>query len=224
MNISALSSSVSSISSTSGIQSGQAVGASDPDGDGDGRVRKSHGRGGHMHDALMQALQSLGLNLPQGSATSGSSASASTGGDASTSGTSSTAANVKDDLHQFMHALFQAVKSESASTPIKTDSSSASSSGDPQSSFASGLSALIAQVGNGTAPAGLQDAFSKLATDLQGSTTSSSATGAASAAASTGSSASTQPSLQALLTTLQQDLGYGSSSTLALGNTVSAQA
>ncbi len=174
-----------------------------------------------MHDALMQALQSMGLTMPQGGATSGSSASASASGNASTSGTSSTAANVKDDLHQFMHALFQAVKGEGASNPIKTDSSSASSSGDPQSSFAAGLSALIAQVGSGTAPAGLQDAFSKLAADLQGST-SSSATGTA--AAATGSSASTQPSLQTLLTTLQQDLGYGSSSTLALGNTVSAQA
>ena len=38
-----------------------------------------------------------------------------------------------------------------------------------------------------------------------------------------GGPASTQATLQALLTRLQQDLGYGSSSTSAIGNSISTQ-
>ena len=38
-----------------------------------------------------------------------------------------------------------------------------------------------------------------------------------------GGPASTQATLQALLTRLQQDLGYGSSSTPAIGNSISTQ-
>jgi hypothetical protein len=215
MNITSLSSSVPTIGSSSSIQPGQVSSPSDPDGDGDGRVHKPHGRGGHMHAALTEAFQSLGLTVPQGGA-SASSGSASAGGDSSTSGASSATGNVRQDMHDFMHELFQAVKSEGSANPTTTDSGS----GDPQSSFAAGLSALISQVSNGSAPAGLQDAFSKLAADLQGSASSSATTDASASSAS----ASTQPTLQALLTNLQQDLGYGKSSTSAVGNSVSAQA
>jgi hypothetical protein len=221
MNISSLSSSVPTIGSNSSIQPGQVSSASDPDGDGDGRVHKPHGRGGHMHAALTEAFQSLGLTVPDGTSASSSAGSASAGSDSSTStsGASPAAGNVKQDMHDFMHELFQAVKSESSASPTTTDSGS----GGPQSSFADGLSALIAQVGNGSAPAGLQDAFSKLAADLQGSA-SPSATTDASAGSSSNSSTSTAPTLQALLTNLQQDLGYGKSSTSAIGNSVSALA
>jgi hypothetical protein len=217
MNISGISSSVSTVASLQGAQTVPVGNASDPDGDGDGgrRVHKSHG-GGHVHQALMQALQSLGLTVPQGSAGTASSGSTASGGAAATTDASSATGNVKDDLRQFMHALFQAVKGESSTNAGST----ASGSADPKSSsFASGLSALISQVTNGSAPAGLQDAFSKLAADLQGSQ----AAPATTAAAGAPSSAAAAPSLQALLTNLQQDLGYGSSGTTSLGNAVSAQ-
>ena len=86
----------------------------------------------------------------------------------------------------------------------------------------SGLSALIAQVGNGTAPADLQSAFAKVAADLQPTT----ATTTPGSSSSSGTTASTpQATLQALLTQLQQNLGYGaSSSTAAVGNFLSAHA
>lgn len=213
MNISSISSAVPTITSTSGVQASPVAKDSDGDGDGSGgrRVHSSHS-GGHMHQALMQALQSLGLNMPQSSGATGS---ASAAGTASTTGASPAASQVKDDMHKFMHALFQAVKSET-SAQASTDASS----GDSKSSFAAGLSALISQVGSGSAPAGLQDAFSKLAADLQGSQSPPATTSASVPAAN----ASTPPTLQALLTNLQQDLGYGKSSTSAIGNVVSAQA
>ena len=216
MNISSISSTVPTIAGSSSVPAGSVAGASDPDGDGDGRVRKSHG-GGHMHQAMMQALQSLGLTMPQDPNASSSSGSTSTPGGASTTGASPAASQVKDDLRQFMHALFQAVKSETSANPSGTDSAS----GDPQSSFAAGLSSLITQVSSGSAPAGLQDAFSRLASDLQGSASPPAATDSSAVAAS---NSSTPPTLQTLLTYLQQDLGYGKSSTSAIGNSVSAQA
>jgi hypothetical protein len=218
MNISGISSSVSTAASLQGAQAVPVGKTSDPDGDGDGgdgRVRKSHGGGGHVHQALMQALQSLGLTVPQSSAATASSGPTTGGGTAATTGASPAAGNVKDDLRQFMHALFQAVKGEASTNAAGT----ASGSGDPKSSFAAGLSALISQVSNGSAPAGLQDAFSKLASDLQESPAAPAKTDAASP-----SSPAAAPTLQALLTKLQQDLGYGSASGTALGNVVSARA
>ena len=74
--------------------------------------------------------------------------------------------------------------------------------------FSSGLAALITQVSNGNAPTDLQNAFNTLVTDLQAAggngnaSTSTTTTG-------TGTTASGTPvTLQSLLTTLQQDLGY----------------
>jgi hypothetical protein len=227
--------SIGSISSSNYVapaaltQSSQVSGASDPDGDGDGgghRSHKSRGAGGQMQNALMQALQSLGLSMPQqGSATTGTAStgqtSTSTDSDGYQDGSTSATSSVKKDLRQFMHALFQAVKSETTSA-TSSSSGTGSTSTDPKSSFASGLSALIAQVSNGTAPAELQSAFAKVAADLQPAT----ATSASSSSTSSGSTASTpQATLQALLTQLQQNLGYGaSSSTAAIGNFLSAQA
>jgi hypothetical protein len=76
-------------------------------------------------------------------------------------------------------------------------------------------------VSNGTAPAELQSAFAKVAADLQPSA-GASTTGDASSSSTT---ASPQATLQALLTQLQQNLGYGASSnSAAIGNFLSAQA
>jgi cytoskeletal protein RodZ len=132
-------------------------------------------------------------------------------------------------MRQFMQALFQAVKSESASSSTSTNGTSTTSSADPKTSFASSLSALISQVGNGQAPADLQSAFSKLATDLQGTSGSStsSTSGTTTSGATTSQSAFT---LQTLLSQMQQNLGYGasgsstSSSASSLGNLVSTLA
>ena len=104
---------------------------------------RAHGGHGHLRQALNQALQNLGLTGAQDKQDGGG--------------------NVKHDMAQFMHALFQAVKGEPSSAPEAAGTTSA----DPKGSFAAGLSALITQAGSGTAPKALQDAFDKLAADFQ---------------------------------------------------------
>jgi hypothetical protein len=207
-----------------GAQSAQGNG-SDPDGDGDGGQKvKRHGGQGHgqMQNVLMQALQSLGLGGATGtteSRTTGTSgSSADSDGDTDGSGTAATG-NAKSDIRQFMHALFQAVKGESTASSASGTSSGAGN--DPKTNFAAGLSALISQVSNGQAPADLQNAFSQVVNDLQG------AGGATSTGTNSSATGTTSPqvSLQALLTQMQQNLGYGAaSSTAALGNIVSQHA
>jgi len=245
MSISGISSGyVAPATLTQGVQSSSQVSsASDPDGDGDGgakRTHKSHGAGGQMRNALMQALQSLGLSMPtQASSTTPTSSTSSTTGtsaitptsgttmnptigatdnDGDSDGSTSATSNVKKDISQFMHALFQAVKGESASgTP-----STASSSTDSKANFAAGLSNLISQVSSGSAPADLQSAFAKVAADMQQTGSSSAGTTSTN---SNSSSSSPQATLQALLTQMQQNLGYGaSSSNAAIGNLLSTQA
>ena len=219
MNISATSSLLSPLATTAGVQPTSVGSTSDPNGDGDGnggRVHHSH-RGGQMRQALMQALQSLGLSMPQ--ATTGASAStqtsASAEGDGDADGSTAATGNVKQDMRQFMHALFLAVNSEAA--PAASTGSSVSGT---QSNFASGLSALISQVSSGTAPASLQSAFAQLTSDLQQAANSSVDPTAGATSAGTA-----QATLQALLSALQQDLGYGASSTTpAVGNSISTQA
>lgn len=219
MNITGTSSGVLPIMQPQGVQPAQVNGASDPDGDGDGggRVHKSHGGGGHMRQALTQALQSLGLSMPQGAsgAASSSQASGAADGDDDSGDSTSAASALKHDMRQFMHALFQAVKGGTSIDP----SAAGSGSADPKAGFAAGLSALISQASSGSAPADLQSAFSKLASDLQQANPT--AVDAAAAAGAAG--ATVQPTLQALLTNLQQDLGYGNSSTSAIGNSISTQ-
>jgi hypothetical protein len=213
------------LSSLSSVQSSQPVvnSSSDPDGDGDGggsgKVHKSRHGGGQLAQQLMQALQSLGVAMPQqpGAANAAPNASGSKDGDSDDDGSATSSAsasgNIKHDLHQVMHALFQAIKAEKATGTAGNGSSTT----DPQTSFASGLSDLIAKAGNGSAPAGLQDAFSTLMNDLQ--------QGAASSATAPSNTArSTQPTLQAFLTQLQQNLGYGKSTLDPTGNVVSTQA
>lgn len=212
MSISSVSSSyVSPLSSIQSTSSGNAVGSSaDPDGDGDGgRPHRAHRGGGHMQQAMAQAFQSLGLSLPQNDSTKPSAAGA-TDSDADSDGSTSGVSNVRQDMHQFTHALFQAVKADSSSAaPTSTQNTSGNGQAGPsdgQNGFAAGLSSLISQVASGNAPAALQDAFTKLTSDLQsgGGTTSSSTTSA--------SGNSSQATLQAFLNKLQENLGYGSSS------------
>jgi hypothetical protein len=241
MSISSLSSSIYVAPSalTQNIQSSSQVNSNtDQDGDGDGGVRRAHkGGGGQMQNALMQALQSLGFSIPQPTAstsattattgTSAVSATSSTSssagataidGDGDSDGSTSATSSIKKDIGQFMHALFQAIKNENPSG----SSSSGSTSTDPKANFAAGLSALISQVSNGTAPADLQSAFDKVAADLSQSGSSSANTTTASLGSASSSSSAT---LQALLTQLQQNLGYGASnSSAAIGNLLTTQA
>jgi hypothetical protein len=198
----------------SGAQNTQVSSASDSDGDGDGSVRKSQGHG-QLQGALLQALQSLGLTptQPTSASTPASSAtattSAGTDSDGDNDGSGSKTGGVKNDVRQFLHALFQAIKGESTAGSSTTSASST----DPKANFAAGLSALITQASNGTAPTDLQNAFSTLATDLQ-------ANSPAAASATSGSTdAASQKQLLQLLTQFQQNLGYGgTSSNAALGN------
>jgi hypothetical protein len=219
MSISGVSSSILPIAQPQGVQTAQVNGKSDPDGDGDdgGRIHKSHGGGGHMRQALTQALQSLGLSMPQGAGGAGSPSQVpgAADGDADSGGSTSAANALKNDMRQFMHALFQAVKGSTSTDP----SAAGSGSTDPKAGFAAGLSALISQASSGSAPADLQSAFSKLASDLQQANPA--AVDATAVAGAAGATA--QPTLQALLTNLQQDLGYGNSSTYAVGNSISTQ-
>jgi hypothetical protein len=220
MNISSTSSSISSLAATQVLQTQQVGTAADPDGSSTGGPHRMHG-GGQLLQAMMQALQSLGLTPPAGTSATSASGTASTstsiGSSSDSTGSTSATSTVQQDLQQFMHALFEAVKSESSS-----GSPASSSSGDPQSSFATGLSSLISQVSNGGAPAGLQSAFSKLESDLQASGAATSSTDPSSSSAS---ASSVQATLQAFLTNLQQDLGYGSSNaSAAVGSLMTAQA
>ncbi len=248
MNISSISSTYSALG-TNAVTTPQVSGDMPPPPDDDsGQVHRRHGGHGHgggqMMQAVAQALQSLGLSLPDkteaadgtGATTAVSAtdatSSATSATDGTSSNTSSTAASgtgdIRQDMHDFMHALFEAVKADSSA-----DSSSGSSSdsgqgnGDPRANFASGLAALVTQAANGNAPSELQSAFAKLQADLTvsaGTATSSSDGTAATSTASTASTNAAQATLQAFLTQLQQNLGYGSSASLAAtGNVISTQ-
>jgi hypothetical protein len=180
-----------------------------------GRVHHGH-RGGGLGHALEQALQSLGLSAPASSAGSSSASSSSAAGDDGDGhGDNAGASNIKADMRQFMHALFQAVKGEGGATAGAAAGST--SAGDQKTDFASGLSALVAQVSNGSAPSDLQSAFNALAADLQPG-------GGVSGAAASGAGAASL-TLQSLLTKMQSNLGYGPASASATtGNLVSTNA
>jgi len=95
MNVSATSS-LGSIANLQNLSSVQAPGASDQDGDGDGSSgnigsARPH-RGGRMEQAMMQALQSMGLTMPPGPPPS---ASANTTSDASSNNSSSDSSTQK---------------------------------------------------------------------------------------------------------------------------------
>lgn len=228
MNITSASTYVPPLQSTSGVPT-VAIGATaDADGDASGgkRVHKPHGGGGQVRHALAQALLSMGLAMPQsaGGASTASAPPGSTDADGDPDSSTSATAGAKQDMRQFLHAFFQAVKGETAAGA----STSGSASTERTTGFAAGLSALISQVSAGSAPSELQSAFSKLTSDLQpaGASASTAVAGAAAHVDSTATdagAASSRATLQALLTSLQQDLGYGSPSTPAIGNLVSTQ-
>ena len=215
MNISSTSNSISSCGALPAMQSQPVTGATDSDGDGTSRPHHAHGGGhGHMGQAVAQALQSLGLSMPNAGATNATPSTSSDTGSSDSSSQSATS-QVRHDMQQFMHSLFEAVKGEASSS-----ASTSTGSGDAQSTFAAGLSSLISQVSAGSAPSDLQAAFSKLASDLQGS----GATPGPTDASSTSGSDAVQATLQAFLTNLQQDLGYGSpSASSASGTLITAQ-
>jgi hypothetical protein len=251
MSICSISSPVAPAPVIQNVPSAALNGTSDRDGDRDGEghghrhARGAHG-GGQMQRALMQALQGMGLAVPRAPTGAAVTAVAPVAAGGSTDSSASTAAggNVMDDLRHFMHALFQAVRAENTLSP----SPSTGRTGDGKSDFAAGLSALITLVSSGSAPATLQDAFNKLVTDLQSGAPAAPtaqpapaalqaptvqpapATPAAPAASSsvgaTGTGSAPAPlSLQALLTLLQQDLGYGAAaSPSTTGNLISIHA
>jgi hypothetical protein len=278
MNITGSLTQVSTPSATQNLQSSHASRGARRDGDGDddsaGHAQRSHG-GGQVRQALIQALQSLGLTLPQrigGNAPATATAAAApsttapagqaapvntataagqtaaTDDDGDTDGSNSALKTVRHDLRQFMHALFQAVKdaastaSAAAAAPASAASATASAGAhDPKARFAAGLSALVAQIGSGSAPSELQQAFDKLVADLQppaaaatpattATTTPATTTPAPAPAATPASTpaatadATSGATLQALLIALQKDLGYGSTGAPATGNVISTQA
>ncbi|HEX4235532.1 MAG TPA: hypothetical protein VH041_14650 [Caldimonas sp.] len=207
MNVlSSTSSAIASLTGNSSLSLPSSASQVDADGgDGTKGTHHAHRGGGHGHvfSAVAQALQSLGLSVPA----SGSAAGASNDGSTTSSTATAPASSdtVRQDLQQFMHALFEAAKGEQASVPAASSSPNGAAAGDAGSRFADGLSALISQASAGKAPADLQSAFAKLTSDLQ-------AAPAASSGSATGAdSGGTSATLQAFLTNLQQDLGYGPS-------------
>lgn len=243
------------VSSTSSSAPTAPVDAVAPTGDsGKSHGHHAHGGHGHVRQALMQALDGMGLDGVQGNDGHG-------------------AGNLKHDIAQFMHTLFQAVKDEASSSTSAT-------TGGPRAGFGAGLSALITDASQGKAPAALQSAFDRLAADLKlGSATPAAATSGmvsasvpaasdpistsstaddgvstattttatttatsepdvdAPAASTTATASATTPvtaspaptsGLQTLLSRLQQLLGYGAATTASspttLGNTVNLTA
>ena len=108
MGIGGTSSYVSPLYQVQGAQASQVSSGSDSDGDSDGsgsRVHRGHG-GGQMQQALLQALQSLGLSVPaQTSGTSAITQQASTGtdSDGDSDGSTSASSGIKR-RHAEVHA------------------------------------------------------------------------------------------------------------------------
>ena len=212
MSIDSIGSSTSLIS-TSWLAQTTPTTSSPPAADGDAgtstpRAHHHGHHGGGGAKSIEQAMQALGVGVP---AAATASAYASDDGTDS-AGTSSAIDGLRQDLHAFMHSLFDAVRTtDNASTGGADATGGGANAG--ASGFAAGLSALVTQVSAGNAPGDLQSAFNKLLADQPG---------AAGAPASEGSSSVT---LQALLTQLQQNLGYGSTGVAnGVGNVVSASA
>lgn len=227
MNISSTDSTgwASSISSLQG-GSGASRMRPPPPPDGDGGMGPQGPRppqgGGPVGEALASALKSLGLDT---SALTQSSTSEATDSSASDSSATSATSDVREDMRQFMHQLFSAMR-EAGSAGQAGDASGEAMTMDevapggrppPPPDFASDLSALVTQIGNGSAPSGLSSAFDKLMADLGGTSSSSRETGAG--------SSTTELTLAQLLTTMQQSFGYGGAgSTARLGNMLDATA
>jgi hypothetical protein len=167
----------------------------------------SHGhRGGHHGGAigndLVKALQSLGIGVP-GATTSSTPANGATSAAGADGAATASSDSPRQVIGQFMHALFEAVRSASASPTDAATSTPAP--GDRKAQFASGLSALIGEVGTGAAPPALQTAFSALMGAL-GAASGGSTGSSNDSSSSAGKGAAT---LQQLLSQLQAQVGYG---------------
>jgi hypothetical protein len=172
--------------------------------------KRVHHHGG-IGQALMQTLKQLVQAMPTDSSSQNATGNHS---DSDQIGLGSQASRVRSDMHSFMYALFQAIRSEVQSSPSITSSYSTDFDG---SKFESGLSSLISRLasdsGSGSMSiSDLQNAFNTLVQDLQNGP-------------SDGSNAQQiQPvNLQSFLTTLQQNLLISQQPLSATGNMVNAQ-
>jgi len=155
-----------------------------------GRVHHHRGLG----QALMQTLKELLLSIP-----SNSSIQSAEGDnyDSDRNGSGLQTGGVRNGMHNFMYALFQAIRSQE---PSSSSNTSAYATGFEGSKFESGLSSLISQLASNSGSdnsqvADLQNAFNTLVRELQNSP-------------SEGSSPQRSQTfdLQEFLSTLQQNL------------------
>ena len=179
-----------------------------PGGTADRGRRVHHHHGGGMSHALMQSLKQLLQSLPPD--TSAQSATE-IDFDSERNGDESQASAVRTDMHNFMHALFQAIRSQGQSSVSNT---SPYPSGFDGSRFESALSALISQLtsdsGSGEAHlSDLENTFNTLVQDLWNGSS-----------GGTDGQAAQTVALQDFLTTLQQNLQSSVQPVTARGNVV----
>lgn len=177
---------------------------------GRGHGAHRHPPGGGMGQALMQTLDQLGLSMPPPTDPSTQSV-AQSDTDSATDGSTSQGNSVQQDLHNFMHTLFKAVRSQDQST---TSGNSTTSNGSGASTFNDGLTTIISQLTNGTGSdnsqlSDLQDAFNTLVQDAQQNQSGGSDTQSTQAV-----------DLKTFLTTLQQNLQNFMTPISATGNLI----
>lgn len=180
-------------------------------GDEDQGRRVHHHRHGGMGQALMQTLKQLVQAMSSDSSSQNATGNNS---DSDQNGSGPQASSVRRDMHSFMYALFQAIRSQEQLSSSSTSSYSTDFDG---SKFESGLSSLISQLASDSGSGNLQisdlqNAFNALVQDLQNGQ-------------SDGSNAQqTQAvNLQSFLTTLQQNLLISQQPIAATGNVVNTQ-
>ena len=150
--------------------------------------RNQHAGGKFLQD-VTQALQSLGLNIS--TLNSGSAAASSAAGGAGSQSLSPSAGKAQQDLHTFLHDLFQALHQNGTQAQASANNAANSGNGDQQSSvsstaalnaynqFGSGLQNLISALNNGGAVNGsiaggaLQTDFANLVDSMGNSKSSS---------------------------------------------------
>ncbi|HBZ56475.1 MAG TPA: hypothetical protein DEO88_13810 [Syntrophobacteraceae bacterium] len=174
-----------------------------------GRVR--HRDHGGMGRALMQTLKQLLLSVPSNSNRQGSMGQ---NFDASQNDDESQASVVRNDMHNFMYALFQAIRSQEPSPSSSVSPYATSFDG---SKFENGLSALISELASDSGSdnpqiSELRTTFSALIQELRNSPSGDSQAQQAQAL-----------DLQDFLATLQQNLQSSRQIISATGNVVNAQ-
>jgi len=202
---------LSAIKSTNSTGSSSVGSDTDTDEDSSTQATSGHHHrgGGGMGKALMETMQQLGMTPPAPPADAADASSSS-----DSSATPATG-DLQSDFGSFMSQLFQALQSESGTSSGNGTGDGSSSS--PGGRFAAALSSLTTDAANGSAPDGLQSAYTQLMQDLQGGTGTSTNSDA-------GSSSTSTPDLQAFLSTLQQNLAQYGQHQMAVGNVVSTQA